>query len=155
MVRPSDRPALASSAGEIVSSRVFDSPCEVVFRAFTDPDVLARWWGPEGFSNTFHAFDPRPGGAWRLVMRGPDGTDYEITKEFIDIVVPERIVLRHVEPMHGFRMTMTFADESGKTGLTWRMVFDAVEDAERAREAIVEANEQNFDRLQAQLAMQA
>ncbi len=88
-------------------------------------------------------------------MRSPDGTDYEMTKEFIDVVVPERIVLRHVEPMHGFRMTMTFVDESGKTRLTWRMVFDAVEDAERAREAIVEANEQNFDRLQAQLAMQA
>lgn len=109
--------------------------------------------GPKGFTNTFHEFDPQPGGAWRFVMHGPDGTDYEITKEFIEVLIPERIVVQHVEPMHGFWMTMTFTDESGKTRLTWRMVFDSGEDAEQARGAIVEANEQNFDRLQAQLAM--
>jgi uncharacterized protein YndB with AHSA1/START domain len=145
----------APADGEIVSSRVFDASREVVFRAFTDPEVLAQWWGPKGFTNTFHEFDPRPGGAWRFVMRGPDGTEYQITKEFLEVVAPERVVLQHVEPMHRFRMLMTFADEAGKTRLTWRMRFDAVEDAERARGAIVEANEQNFDRLAAQLPMMA
>ncbi len=104
---PNDSPASAASAGEIVSSRVFDASREVVFRAFTDPDVLARWWGPRGFTNTFHEFDPRPGGAWRFVMHGPDGTDYQITKEFVEVLIPKRIVIKHVEQMHSFRLSLS------------------------------------------------
>lgn len=62
-----------SAAPEIVATRILDAPREVVFRAFTDPDRLAHWWGPKGFTNTFHQFDPRPGGKWRFVMCGPAG----------------------------------------------------------------------------------
>ena len=104
MSRITDRYAEASADGEIVSTRVFDAPREVVFRAFTDPALLARWWGPKGFTNTFHEFDPRPGGAWRFVMHGPDGTDYPMTKDFVEVVPPERIVLQHIQAMHKFRM---------------------------------------------------
>ena len=145
--RPEDR--------EIVSTRVFDAPRERVFRAFSDPQVLARWWGPDGFTSTFQEFDFRPGGAWRFVMHGPDGADYRNASDFIEVVSPERIVLEHLRPMHRFQMTMTFAEEAGKTRLTWRMVFESVAELERVRAFIPGANEQNFDRLQAQLAAMA
>lgn len=136
---------------EVVSTRVFGAPRELVFRAFTDPDVLVRWWGPEGFTSTFEEFDPRPGGAWRLVMRGPDGTDHQMVKTFVEVAPPARIVLQHVDPTHGFRMTMTFADEAGRTRLTWRMRFESAEEAGRVRALVAVANEQNFDRLETQL----
>jgi len=145
--RPADR--------EIVSTRVLDAPRERVFRAFSDPRVLARWWGPDGFTSTFQEFDFRPGGAWRFVMHGPDGADYRNESGFIEVVSPERIVLEHLRPMHRFLMTMTFAEEAGKTRLTWRMEFESVAELERVRAFIPGANEQNFDRLQAQLAAMA
>ena len=132
---------------EIVSTRVLDAPREVVFRAFGDPRMLARWWGPKGFTNTFHEFDLRPGGAWRFVMHGPDGTDYHNATDFIEVVRPERIVFRHLKPMHRFQMTMTFAEEAGKTRLTWRMRFDSAAELERVKGFVPAANEQNFDRL--------
>jgi len=138
-----------------VSTRVLDAPRERVFRAFSDPRVLARWWGPDGFTSTFQEFDFRPGGAWRFVMHGPDGTDYRNESGFIEVVSPERIVLEHLRPMHRFLMTMTFAEEAGKTRLTWRMEFESVAELERVRAFIPGANEQNFDRLQAQLAAMA
>ena len=59
----------AESAREIVTTRVVDAPRDRVFGAWANPDQLARWWGPEGFTNTFYEFDLRPGGAWRFVMR--------------------------------------------------------------------------------------
>ena len=137
---------------EIVSTRAFDAPRGRVFAAFSDPAILARWWGPEGFASTFHEFDLRPGGAWRFVMHGPDGTDYPMEKHLLEVVPGERIVLRHEDPTHGFQMTMIFAEESGQTRLTWRMRFDTAEEAERVRSFVADANEQNFDRLAAQLA---
>lgn len=137
---------------DIVSSRVFDAPRETVFRAFTDADRLARWWGPKGFTNTFHEFDPRPGGAWRFVMHGPDGTEYQMVKDFVELVPLERIAILNVDPVHQFLMTMDFADESGGTRITWRMRFDSPDEAERVRSFVVQANEENFDRLQELLA---
>ena len=132
---------------DIVSTRLFAARPEAVFQAFMDPAVLARWWGPAGFTNQFEEFDPRPGGAWRLVMRGPDGTEYRMVKEFVEVVRGERIVLRHLDPEHGFTMTMAVAPEVGRTRLTWRMVFDSPEEAARVREHVVAANEQNLNRL--------
>jgi len=140
-----------STDREIVSARVLDAPRQVVYRAFTDPSLLARWWGAAGFTNTFHEFDPRPGGAWRVVMHGPDGTDYRNESQFVDVVAPERIAFDHLRPMHRFRMTMTFDDEAGRTRLTWRMLFESPEEVDRVRGVITRANEENFDRLEAVL----
>src|SRR5258708_4806079 len=113
-----------NSPAAIVSSRVFAAPREAVFTAFSDPVRLAQWWGPQGFTSTFHQFDFRPGGAWRFTMRGPDGTAYEMDQQFTEIVAPERIVLRHFQPTHDFTLPMTFLSRSDHTELTWRMVFD-------------------------------
>jgi uncharacterized protein YndB with AHSA1/START domain len=144
--------AMLDDSSEIVSARTFDAPREIVFRAFSDPGHLARWWGPQGFTNTFQEFDLRTGGAWRLVMRAPDGTEYPMSKDVVEVAPPARIVLRHVQPEHDFTMTMTFAEVGARTHLTWRLRFDSKEEAEKVRERVLEANEQNFDRLAAHLA---
>jgi uncharacterized protein YndB with AHSA1/START domain len=111
----------------IVATRVFDAPRELVFAAWTDPKHLAQWWGPDGFTTTTRSIDVRPGGVWRLVMHGPDGRDYENRITYDEIVKPERLVYSHgggddVEPVR-FRVTVTFEDLGGKTGLTMRMLF--------------------------------
>src|SRR5436309_2674995 len=98
----------AASEREIVSSRVIDAPRELVFRAFSEPEHLAQWWGPKGFRNTFHEFDLQPSGYWRFIMHGPDGTDYKNESVFLEVVEPERIVFRHLDPAHIFQMTITF-----------------------------------------------
>lgn len=141
--------------GEVVSERVFNAPRGVVFGAFADPDRLARWWGPKGFANTFHEFDLRPGGTWRFVMRDPDGAEYPLTKEFLEVAPPERVVLRQLGGMHQFQMAMTFAEEGSRTRVTWRMRFDSLEEGERVRSFIATANEENFDRLESLLAAEA
>lgn len=137
---------------EIVSTRLFATTPDTIFRAFGDPEHLMRWWGPAGFTNTFHRFEFRPGGRWRFDMHGPDGACYPMEKEFIEVVEPERIVLRHPDATHGFRMTMDFESEEDGTRLTWRMLFDSAAECERVRDVVVRANEENFDRLEEHLA---
>jgi uncharacterized protein YndB with AHSA1/START domain len=137
----------------IVSARMLGATRARVFEAFQDPKRLERWWGPKGFTNSFHEFDPRPGGAWRFAMRGPDGAVYEMVKEFIEFVPLQRIVLRHPDPTHCFTMAMTFAAiDAQTTSLDWRMRFDDEAEAVRVRPFVVTANEENFDRLAAHLA---
>lgn len=145
-------PREGSSGFEIVSARELDAPRERVFELFSNPVHLVHWWGPNGFTNEFSEFDLRPGGAWRFVMRGPDGAEYQMEKEFVEVVGPERIVLDHLGPMHRFRMTMTYADLAGRTGLTWRMLFEDAEEGTRIEGFIREANDENFDRLEDYLA---
>jgi len=139
---------------EILSTPVVDAPRERVFNAWTDPVRLARWWGPKGFTNTFHEFDLRPGGHWRFVMHGPDGTDHQNESVFVEIVEPERIVFDHVS-QHRFRVIATFEDLEGKTKVIFRMRHETAEDCQRVKEFVVPANEQNFDRLEAELANMA
>ena len=147
---PSDAPA---DPREIVSTRTLGAPREAVFHAFTDSELLAGWWGPKEFTNDFHVFEPRPGGAWRFTMRGPEGAAYEMEKAFVDVSPPERIVVDHLEPaVHRFRMTMTFEEDGpGRTRLRWHMRFEDADEAERVRAVILVANEENFDRLEAAL----
>ena len=135
---------------EIISTRVFGAPRETVFGAFENPAHLAHWWGPNGFTNTIKEFDLRPGGVWRLVMHGPDGTDYDNLSNFLEVVKPEKIVFEHVQPVHGFQMTMTYAEvAAGQTRLTWRMVLERSAENEKLKNFLAAANEQNFDRLAA------
>ena len=139
---------------EIVTTRVMDAPRELVFKAWTDPDHLVHWWGPKGFTNTFHEFDLKPGGVWRFVMHGPDGGDYQNESVFVEIVKPERIVFHHVSAPQ-FQVTVTLAEQAGKTKLTWCMLFESVAECDKVKRFAVAANEQNLDRLEAQLARMA
>lgn len=121
-----------------------------VFEAFRDPARLARWWGPNGFTNTFETFEFRAGGAWVFTMVGPDGTGYPNVSEFVEIVAPSLIRLRHVNLPH-FELTVTLEPAEGGTQLTWVGVFENAEFAESMRGFLEGANEQNLDRLAAEL----
>jgi uncharacterized protein YndB with AHSA1/START domain len=143
---------VAEDPHEMVSARLFDQPRERLFEAFRDPRQLARWWGPAGFRNTVQALELRPGGAFRVVMHAPDGTDYANQWRFDAVETPERIVLQHIEPVHSFQLTLRFVALGAQTLLVWRMRFDARAEAERVRALVEPANEQNLDRLAAHLA---
>jgi uncharacterized protein YndB with AHSA1/START domain len=144
----------ADSDREIISTRVLPFPRERIFGAFRDPQVLAQWWGPKGFRNTFHVFEFRPGGKWSFVMHGPDGTDYRNENVFAEIEEPGRVVIDHIG-WPEFRLTTTLEDVNGRTAITWRMLFQSAEDCAKVRPICVEANQQNFDRLEAALQPQS
>jgi uncharacterized protein YndB with AHSA1/START domain len=148
---PASSDGRSTADREFVHSRLIDAPRERVFRAFADPAHLARWWGPKGFSNTFEVFDLRPGGTWRFVMHGPDGTDYPNESVFREIVAPERVIFEHLSEGHHFFMTITFAAQGERTLVGWRQVFDTPEHRERIAKFVLDANEQNLDRLEAEV----
>jgi len=131
----------------IVTTRDFAFPREQVFAAWTQAELLATWWGPKGFTNTFEEFNPQPGGHWRFIMHGPDGTDYPNHSIFADIVKPQRIVFDHMTGHH-FEVTALFTEHAGQTRLTWRMRFDTTEECDKIRAFVVNANEENMDKLQ-------
>jgi len=137
---------------EIAITRIFDAPRETVWRAFTDSKLVAKWWGPNGFTNTIQEMDVRPGGTWRFIMHSPEGKDYENRIVYKEIMRPERIVFEHVTGPR-FQVTMTLAEEDGKTRLTYRMVFSSTAELERAIKEFhaVEGLNQTMGRLGNQL----
>lgn len=144
--------AKSTADREFVHSRCIDAPREQVFRAFSQPDRLARWWGPDGFSSTFEKFDMRQGGAWSFVMHGPDGTDYPNENVFREIDPPSRVVIEHISDDHRFFLTITFDVKESQTLVGWRQLFDSAEHKEKVAAVVHQANEQNLDRLQAEVA---
>jgi len=139
----------ATADREFVHSRLIDAASERVFRAFAEPERLVRWWGPAGFSSTFETFEPRPGGKWIFVMHGPDGTDYPNESVFRE-VTPQRIVFDHISGHH-FEMTITLTQQGAKTLVGWRQLFDTAAERERIAPYVIPANEQNLDRLEAEV----
>jgi uncharacterized protein YndB with AHSA1/START domain len=127
------------------SREVPTTPAEV-FNAIQDPQRLARWWGPEGFTNTFHTFEFREGGAWRFTMHGPDGTDYPNESAFLEIVPNSRVRIQHVNLPH-FELTISLEPSQQGTLVLWLGVFANRAFAENSREFLEKANEQNLDRL--------
>lgn len=136
---------------EIISTRTLPASREKIWRALSDPTLLARWWGPNGFTNTFETFDLRPGGDWRFVMHGPDGAHYANHSTFTAVVPGERFAFEHHSAPH-FHATIVFAAVGDRTTLTWRMTFDTAAVCAALKAIIVPANEQNFDRMAAVLA---
>jgi uncharacterized protein YndB with AHSA1/START domain len=139
---------------ELVFMRVFDAPRRMVWEAWTDPKQVALWWGPKGFTTTIDEMDVRPGGVWKLVMHGPDGTDYPNKSIFTDVVPNERLRFRlsggkQGGPAAQFEMTATFEDDGDKTRLTMRLVFASTEARyENVREyGSIEGARQTLERL--------
>ena len=116
--------ATAAAARELVLTRIIDAPRELVFRMWTDPVHLAKWWGPRDFTNPVCEIDFRPGGALLIVMRAPDGTDYPMGGIFREIVTPERLVFTNCaldwdgNVLLDGLTTVTFAEQGEKTKLT-------------------------------------
>jgi uncharacterized protein YndB with AHSA1/START domain len=116
-----------SSEWDLVMTRVFDAPRELVFKAWTETKHVAQWWGPKRFTNPVCEMDVRLGGVIRIHMRAPDGVVYPMTGVFQEIVVPERLVFVSSalddkgNSMFDVQSTVTFADQGGKTALTLQL----------------------------------
>ena len=114
----------------IVITREFDAPPERVFRAHTDPDLLARWLGPRGYAMRVDSYDARTGGSYRYTHTDPDGNTYAFYGSFHEVRPHERIVQTFTyEPMpDGVSLeTATFEDLGGRTRLTICSVVDSFE----------------------------
>ncbi len=135
---------------EIVQERLLDAPRELVWRAWSEPDHLKIWWGPNGFTNTIHSFEFREGGTWDFMMHGPDGTDYPNVIVFEEIKKPELIRFTHgasKDDPNSFRSIVTFEDRGGKTKLTMRAVFNTRADYDAVKGFAVEGGRQTLGRL--------
>jgi uncharacterized protein YndB with AHSA1/START domain len=126
----------STSDREILITRTFDAPRELVFKAWTAPEHLGAWWGPDGFTTTTHEMDFRPGGAWRFTMHGPDGTDYKDKIVYKEIEAPARLAYVHSadddQKQGPFQVTADFKEQGGKTTITFRLVFENAEDRAQA-----------------------
>lgn len=132
------------------TSRFFACPPQAVFAAIRSPERLARWWGPAGFSNHFEVFEFAVGGRWVFEMVGPDGTRYPNESVFSDIEDKRRVVIDHVCAPH-FRLTITLQAVDGGTQVHWLQAFADAAVAQAVRHMVEPANEQNLDRLGAEL----
>lgn len=133
------------------TSRELPATPEQVFAAISNPERLARWWGPAGFTNTFSVFEFKSGGRWSFIMHGPDGKNYPNENVFAEIQAPHKVVIKHVvEPI--FSLTLTLAPTKTGAKLSWVQVLESDEIAKNMAHIIEPANEQNLDRLTAELA---
>jgi uncharacterized protein YndB with AHSA1/START domain len=138
---------------EIVASRVFDAPRELVWKLWTEPEHIAQWWGPNGFTNTIHTMDVRPGGVWDFIMHGPDGTDYKNVIIYREVERPKRLVYEH-GPGPIFDVVVDFDAEGDKTRITLSMIFETVEQRDKTIKAVgaVDGLNQTLGHLEEQLA---
>lgn len=137
---------------EIVTTRVLNFSQELVFNAWSNPEHLKNWWGPKGFTNTFHVFDFREGGKWTFTMHGPEQGNYENDVEFIKIDEPNLIAWkRYSKPL--FQILTTFeAISENETKIVFKMLFETVEECQKLKPHVVDKNEENFDKLEVELA---
>ncbi|PQO26245.1 SRPBCC domain-containing protein [Blastopirellula marina] len=124
---------------------------EQLFAAFRDPETLAAWWGPSGFTNTFHEFDFQPGGYWRFVMHGPDGKNYQNDSRFLEITEPTEILFRHLSAPH-FQTTIRYEPLEQGCRLDWQMAFDDAHTRDAVAKFAGDGLAQNVDRLTATLS---
>jgi len=121
---PATSTAATDPKREVTITRVFDAPRALVFKAWTDPEHLSRWWGPRGFTVHVCEINFRVGGGWHIRMKSPQGAEDRQRGVFREIVESERIVFTYAfEDLNGNRghetiVTVTFADVAGKTKLT-------------------------------------
>jgi len=144
-------PITPRSDRELVASRHLPHSPQRVFDAFRDAEQLARWWGPNGFTNEFDEFDFSPGGAWTFTMCAPDGKRFANASRFTEIVEPSRVALEHTSKPHFF-LAFELQDVDGGTLVVMRQTFDSSDECARIAKYAGDGNEQNLDRLQALLA---
>ncbi|MCI0351481.1 MAG: SRPBCC family protein [Acidobacteriales bacterium] len=146
------------SEREIVLTRVFNAPRNLVFEAFSKPELLKRWFGPRGWSLAVCEVDFRVGGGFRFVLRGPDGTEMGMRGVYHEIAPPERSV--HMESFDDFpgesQVTAIFSEQDGKTTLTATVLYPSQE----VRDAVIQSGmehgaAESYDKLAEMLASPA
>ena len=117
----------------LILSRVFDAPRPLVFKVWTQPEHLARWWGPRGFTLISYKTDVRPNGTYRFGVRSPENTEHWAHGTYREVIPPERLVFTHAwehpdgSPKHETMVTLTFVEQGEKTKLTLRQtLFESV-----------------------------
>ena len=150
IVLPVYDPSTIPDERRIVTQRVIPYVPDQVFQAFCDPEVLANWWGPKGFTNTFTEFDFREGGLWRFTMHSPDGKDYPNESRFLRIAKPSLIIFDHLcAPI--FQANLSFHEAPEGCQVHWQMIFEDEKTCTNVAKFAKDANEQNLDRLVAAL----
>ena len=145
--------ATGAQERELSITRLINAPAELMYKVWTQPEHVAKWWGPNGFTTTIQFMDVQQGGEWNLILHGPDGTDYKNRSVYAEVVENEKLVIDHVSAPK-FRMTVTFTPQEDKTLLHIQMLFETpeqlgmVEQKFRAGQGLV----QNVDKLEAYLA---
>lgn len=140
-----------NKSNEIKLTRVYDATIEAVWDAWTDPNQVAKWWGPRGFSITTHSKDLKPGGHWNYTMHGPDGTDYPNKTYYLEVDKYKRLVYDHGAsddrpPL--FRVTVLFKKVGHKTQMEMTMALATPEAAEQTKKFIKDAGgNATWDRL--------
>jgi len=135
------------------TSREIPSMVEEVWAAFSDPERLARWWGPDGFTNSFGIFEFKPGGRWLNTMHSPNGGSPQNESIFELIEPPSKIVIRHISlPLYRLTIELTPTDDG--TTVSWSQAFDDDDVAHRIEKIVRPANEQNLDRLSSEVLTQ-
>jgi uncharacterized protein YndB with AHSA1/START domain len=141
---------------QIVITRSFDAPRDLVFKAFTDPDAIPRWWGQRGNETVVDELEARPGGRWRFVQRSGDGNENGFHGVYHDAVAPERIVYTFEWeglPGHVLLETITFDEQDGTTRMTDTSVFQSVSDRDGMLQSGMESGAaESMDRLDEYLA---
>jgi uncharacterized protein YndB with AHSA1/START domain len=141
---------------EISMTRTFDAPRALVFKAFTDRELIPQWWGLRDSVTIVDKLDLRPGGEWRFVQRSPDGTEYGFHGEFREITPPDRITWTFEfegMPGHVLVETLTFTEATGRTTIATNSVFDTVEDRDgMLKSGMEQGAAESYDRLAELLA---
>ncbi len=139
---------------ELLIERTFDAPPDAVFRVWTKPEHLMRWWGPKAFTVTHYQMDFRPGGAYRACIRSPQGQDYWMSGTYREIVPAQRIVMTFAwepdgGPVEDTLVTVNFRGEGGRTRFSFHQApFASVE----SRDSHLGGWGECVDRLAAYLA---
>jgi uncharacterized protein YndB with AHSA1/START domain len=140
-----------NNSNEIKITRVYDAPVKAVWDAWTDPDQVAKWWGPRGFSITTHSKDLKAGGHWNYTMHGPDGTDYPNKTTYYTVDKFKCLVYDHGandDQPALFRVSVFFNEENGKTHMEMTMTLPTPEAAKQTKKFIKEAGgNSTWDRL--------
>lgn len=141
---------------EIVITREFNAPRELVFRALTDPALVPQWWGPANMTTQIDAMDVRMGGLWRYVQQDNEGNEYAFRGVYHEIAAPERVVYTFEwEGMQGHILleTLTLTEQNGKTLITDSSVFQSVADRDgMLQSGMEEGAAASWDRLEALLS---
>ena len=141
---------LDTSDREIALMRRFAAPRALVYEAFTQPEHLAQWWGPDGFTITTYEMNVAEGGVWRYMMHGPDGTDYPNKMTYSEVVPNERLVYDQGDfDTVMFQGRVTFADVDGGTEVTLHLTFPTAEACQIVKEqyGAVEGGQQTLAHL--------
>ena len=141
---------------ELQITREFDAPREIVFKAMTDPALVARWWGPRRYKTVVDRMEVKPGGKWRMRNIAADGGEHAFRGEYREVTPPERVVWTfEYEPLPGHISveTMTLTERDGRTLLTVRSVFSSKEDLEGMVQSGMESGaRESYERLEELLA---